>query len=173
MARKVCNHCGLEKDEAEFNWRYKALGIRNPACRDYHHAFNKDYYEGDAKERHLQQVKKRTEAAREAAREFVYQYLLRHPCEVCGEADPRVLEFHHVGAKDMAITRMVAGGWSSRRIQSEIDKCQVLCSNCIERSLSRNVAGFVVGGSMITATTSKNGIQFPGTDRTSKKSAVC
>ena len=133
MARKVCNHCGVEKDEDEFNWRYKALGIRNSACRDCQHGHNKKYYEGDAKEKHLKQVKERTEAARDAAREYVYQYLLRHPCEICGEPDPRVLEFHHVGAKDLAITRMVTGGWSIKRIQLEIDKCQVLCSNCHRR----------------------------------------
>jgi hypothetical protein len=62
MSKKICNHCGLEKDETEFNWRFKALGIRNPACKDCQHAFNKTYYEGDAKERHLQQGKERTEA---------------------------------------------------------------------------------------------------------------
>ena len=110
MTTKICNHCGLPKDEEEFNWRFKALGIRNAACRDCQHAFNKDYYEGDAKERHLQKVKQRTEAAREAARDYVYQYLLRHPCAICREADPIVLEFHHVGEKDMTITRMVSGG---------------------------------------------------------------
>ena len=57
MTTKVCNHCGKEKDEEEFNWRFRSLGIRNPACRDCQQTFNKDYYEGDAKERHLQQVK--------------------------------------------------------------------------------------------------------------------
>jgi hypothetical protein len=62
MAQKKCNHCQQLKDEEEFNWRYKALGMRHPTCRDCHHGFNKTYYEGDAKERHLQQVKKRTEA---------------------------------------------------------------------------------------------------------------
>jgi hypothetical protein len=133
MAQIKCNHCQEWKDPEEFNWRYKALGIRNPACRDCQHAFNKDYYEGDAKERHLQQVKERTEAARDAAREFVYQYLLSHPCEVCRETDPRVLEFHHVGQKDMTVTRMVSGGWSIARIQKEISRCRVLCSNCHRR----------------------------------------
>ena len=133
MTTKICNHCGLPKDEEEFNWRYKALGIRNPACRDCQHAFNKDYYEGDAKERHLQQVKERTEAARDAARDYVYRYLLTHPCEICGEADPVVLEFHHVGEKDMTVTRMVSGGWSIRRIQAELSKCQVLCASCHRR----------------------------------------
>ncbi len=24
-----CNHCGLYKNEEEFNWRYKTLGVRN------------------------------------------------------------------------------------------------------------------------------------------------
>ena len=130
MPQKKCNHCGKYKDEEEFNWRYKVLGIRNKACRDCQHEFNKTYYEGDAKQRHLKQVKERTEAARDAAREYVYQYLLDHPCDQCGETDPRVLEFHHVGEKEMTITRMVSGGWSIKKIQAEISKCQVLCSNC-------------------------------------------
>ncbi len=133
MAKKICNHCLQEKDEEEFNWRYKVLGIRHPTCRDCAHSFNKDYYEGDAKERHLQQVKERTEVAREAARDYVYGYLLNHPYEICGEADPIVLEFHHVGEKDMTVTRMVSGGWSIKRIQAELDKCQVLCVSCHRR----------------------------------------
>jgi hypothetical protein len=141
MATKICNHCGLEKNEEEFNWRYKALGVRNPACRDCQHAFNKDYYEGDAKEKHLKQIKERTEAAREVARDFVYQYLLTHPCQSCGERDPNVLEFHHVGSKDLAITRMVTGGWSIRRIQAEISKCDVLCANC-HRKLTAQERGW-------------------------------
>ncbi len=133
MGTKTCNHCHQIKDEMEFSWRYKALGIRNNACKECQVAFNKNYYEGEAKERHIQQVRQRTEAARAAAREYVYQYLLQHPCEVCGEADPRVLEFHHTGEKDMEITRLISGGWSVERIQKEIDKCQVLCSNDHQR----------------------------------------
>ena len=130
MAQKKCNHCGIYKDEEEFNWRYKYLGVRNKTCRECMVAFNRNYYKGEDGERHLQQVKERAKLARESARDFVYQYLLSHPCEECGERDPRVLEFHHVGAKDMAITRMVTGGFSIERIQAEIAKCTVLCANC-------------------------------------------
>ncbi len=25
MVQKICNHCGLPKDEEEFNWRYRAV----------------------------------------------------------------------------------------------------------------------------------------------------
>jgi hypothetical protein len=94
--------------------------------------FNKNYYQGDAQERHLQQVKERTEAARAAGKEFVYQYLLTHPCQDCGESHPRVLEFHHrdPGEKDMDVTHMLSGGYSIKRIQAELDTCDVLCANC-------------------------------------------
>jgi hypothetical protein len=144
MSQKKCNHCQQFKDEEEFNWRFKSLGKRHPTCRDCQHEFNKAYYEGDAKERHLQQVRERTELAREAAREYVYQHLINHPCEECGESDPRVLEFHHVGEKDMEITRMISGGYSIKRIQNEIQSCQVLCANC-HRKLTVEERGWFRG----------------------------
>ena len=128
MAKK-CNHCGQYLPDEAFNWRYKSLGIRHPTCRDCQHQFNKAYFEGPAKERHLQQVKDRKKQARQVAREFIYGYLSEHPCEICGESDPRVLEFHHIGGKDMAISVMVAGGYSVERIKEEIARCSVLCAN--------------------------------------------
>ena len=133
MKQKKCNHCNTYKDEDEFNWRYKAQGVRNRTCRACMVNFNRNYYQGEAGKRHLRQVKERTEAAREAARNFICEYLLDHPCEMCGEDDIRVLEFHHVGEKDMTVTRMVGGGFSLKRITNEISKCQVLCANCHRR----------------------------------------
>ena len=126
----VCNHCGVPKDPEEFNWRYKALGIRHPTCRECMSGHQKKYFQGDAHERHLAQVKDRKHEVRKVAREYVYQYLLSHPCSQCGESDPVVLEFHHVGGKDMAVAAMVSAGYSIERIQAEIDKCTILCANC-------------------------------------------
>jgi hypothetical protein len=94
------------KDEEEFSWRYKYLGVRNRSCKDSQSGFNKSYYQGDTYERHKEDIKERKAAARETAKDFVYQYLLTHPCEMCGETDPIILEFHHVGGKDMTITTM-------------------------------------------------------------------
>lgn len=130
MAKRNCNHCGKYKDETEFNWRYKALGVRHKTFRDCQHVFNKDYFEGSAKERHLQQVRERKHEARNVARDFVYEYLSNHACENCGESDVRLLAFHHVGDKDMAVGAMVSGGYSIDRIMREIAACQVLCANC-------------------------------------------
>ena len=127
---KQCEHCKEWKDETEYNWRFKSLGIRASACRECAHKHNKKYFEGPAKERHLEQVRERKEFARQTAREYVYNYLLSHSCEHCGESDVRVLEFHHTGDKDMAVAYMVSAGYSVERIQAEINKCTILCANC-------------------------------------------
>lgn len=133
---KKCDHCKKYKDEEEFNWRYKNLGIRHNTCRECKHLFDKKYFEGPAKERHLQQVKERKHAAREVARQYVWDYLSTHPCEYededgdkCGESNPVVLEFHHKHGKEYPISVMINGGYPVSKIQAEIDKCIVLCSN--------------------------------------------
>ena len=108
---KKCATCKIEKDEEEFNWRYKALGMRHPTCRECMHEFNKTYFEGDAKEKHLQQVQERKHAAREVAREYVWNYLSNHPCTQCGEPNPVVLEFHHEHGKEYPVSAMVNGGY--------------------------------------------------------------
>jgi len=82
---KQCNHCLEWKEEEEFNWRYKSLGIRHPTSRECQKPFRRQWYAGSAKERHLENVKERKKRVREEAREFVYQYLLTHPCQSCGE----------------------------------------------------------------------------------------
>lgn len=127
---KKCDHCKEFKEEDQFNWKFKSLGVRHKTCRDCMHGFNKKYFEGSAKEKHLQQVNERKQEARQVARDYVYNYLLTHPCEECGESDVRVLEFHHVGNKDMAVSYMVSAGYSVERIQREIDACKILCANC-------------------------------------------
>jgi len=73
---KRCDVCRELKDEEEFAWRWKNLGIRGGTCRDCKKGYNKEYFQGPAKERHLQQVKERKQAAREYAREYVLKPLV-------------------------------------------------------------------------------------------------
>lgn len=68
-------------------------------------------------------------AAQERNQRFVLDHLRRAPCVDCGEPDPVVLEFDHVGAKRADVTRLAA--WSSlARLQEEIAACEVRCVNC-------------------------------------------
>ena len=128
-----CNHCRQDKPEEEFNWRFKSLGIRQPCCRACQPAQRKKWYEGDAHDRHLKQVKERKVAVRQKAREYVYDHLSTHPCENCGESDPMVLEFHHKYDKEYSISVMLNGGYPIHKIQEEISKCSILCANCHRR----------------------------------------
>ncbi len=70
-------------------------------------------------------------ANRQRNREYVWQYLLEHPCVDCGFSDPRALQFDHVrGKKDVAISVMVSRVASMERLIAEIEKCDVRCANC-------------------------------------------
>ena len=129
---KQCVTCLQWKDEGEFNFRYKALGIRHPTCRDCHKTFRKSWYEKN-KDGHLANVKARKHEVRDLARNYVWEYLSVHPCVECGETDPVVLEFHHRSGKDKAVSELVAAGFSIATIQAEIEKCDVLCANCHRR----------------------------------------
>jgi hypothetical protein len=86
---------------------------------------NKDYQKENAR--------KHSTEYRDALREYLWNYLLSHPCESCGERDPVVLEFHHLHSKDMAISEMITRITRVKKLEDELKKCTVLCSNCHRR----------------------------------------
>lgn len=49
-------------------------------------------------------------------------------CQNCGYADPRALEFHHLRDKKFSIGMVANKSFLS--LKEELDKCQLLCSNC-------------------------------------------
>ncbi len=81
---------------------------------------------------------------RENAREYVWNYLLTHPCVECGEPNPVVLEFHHISGKDKAIAVLTHSGATIARINEELAKCEVLCANC-HRKLTAKERGWFRG----------------------------
>lgn len=72
---------------------------------------------------------------REEIRKKLTSYLLEHPCEVCGEPDPIVLDFDHIDpiTKYKSIARLISGHPSWEKVMSEIAKCRVICANCHRR----------------------------------------
>jgi hypothetical protein len=58
-------------------------------------------------------------------------YKSTHPCTDCGEADPVVLEFDHLGGKDFNLS--TGGSRSLTLVIAEIQKCEVVCANCHRR----------------------------------------
>jgi transcription elongation factor Elf1 len=60
-------------------------------------------------------------------------------CIKCGENHPATIDFHHhSGKKEKNISKMVADGYSISRIEKELEKCIVLCSNCHRKEHFKN-----------------------------------
>ena len=64
-------------------------------------------------------------------RRFIVEYKLGNPCAVCGQSDPRCLDFHHLDPKKKTkpISVLAISG-SLENLQNEINKCEMLCANC-------------------------------------------
>ena len=79
----------------------------------------------------------RRDEAKLRNKQFVLDYLLTHPCVDCDEADPVVLEFDHLGDKEVDISALLSNGSSLSRIKKEIAKCEVVCANCHRRRTAK------------------------------------
>lgn len=56
---------------------------------------------------------------------------LGNECQECGYKKCRqALHFHHLRDKHRSISQMITRSYAWNRIQSELDKCILLCSNC-------------------------------------------
>lgn len=54
-------------------------------------------------------------------------------CMDCGiKYPPYVMDFDHRDkkSKDIDVGRMINGGWSKEKVDKEIEKCDIVCSNC-------------------------------------------
>jgi len=75
--------------------------------------------------------KKQREKYQERNRRYVQNYKLSKGCAICGyNKCATALEFHHNGDKEFSIARMVTGTWGLKKIKEEMDKCDLLCTNC-------------------------------------------
>ncbi len=72
---------------------------------------------------------------------FLLDFFSENPCVDCGETDPVVLEFDHLGEKDFNIAKGIRDrNWES--VLAEISKCEVVCANCHRRRTARR-GGFM------------------------------
>ncbi len=70
-------------------------------------------------------------------KKYIYDILLKNPCVVCGESDPACLDFDHIdpSEKEFHISQSVY--MSAKKVQKEIEKCQVLCANCHRKKTAK------------------------------------
>lgn len=91
---------------------------------------SRKYYEAN-KAKVKARTREYTTRVRKTVREWIRDYLREHPCVDCGETNPIVLEFDHVrGKKEFNIGEATSKGRSLKRVQAEVEKCEVRCANC-------------------------------------------
>jgi hypothetical protein len=89
--------------------------------------YSKTYYEKNKKD-----VIQKINVKKKAHRAWFVNYKKQLACINCGFSHAAALDFHHVNPckSDKKVNELVSDGHTKARIQKEIDKCIVLCSNC-------------------------------------------
>lgn len=122
----ICNKCKTNKAEDEFYYR-NDKGRLDYHCKLCQNEYSKGHYEKN-KTYYVNKAARRTKEIRD----WVLEFKTTHSCALCKENHPACLEFHHLDPrkKDIEVSRIAARGWSMARLQKEVRKCSVLCSNC-------------------------------------------
>ena len=95
-------------------------------------AFDRKHYRDNPSRQ--EQIRANNLRSQNKTRTKILDYLEDHPCIVCGETDPVVLDFDHrdMDTKCHTVANMIKSyGWT--KIKEEIDKCDVRCANCHRR----------------------------------------
>ncbi len=122
---KACSKCKTVKTVSEFSFRHKSTGVRHSYCKECGKALTRSHYANNKRqylERNIRSYSKR--------REFVRRMKSR-PCADCGQQYPYyVMDFDHREGEVKKYALNSTDRMTMRAILREIEKCDVVCSNC-------------------------------------------
>jgi hypothetical protein len=128
---RVCGSCRRRKPESAFAWRRKSRGQRDNYCRPCRAAYKREHYAAN-RDRYIANALHRKRTVVEERAWELLTFLGDRPCVDCGESDPLVLEFDHIGEKSFNVGKGLRDcNWQS--VLDEIGKCEVVCANCHRR----------------------------------------
>jgi hypothetical protein len=134
-ALRRCGRCRERKPVSEFNWRRKGRGQLDNLCRPCRADYKREHYQAN-RQRYIDQARARKQALALERTTYLIEFFVAHPCADCGETDPVILEFDHLGNKSFDIGQALPyRNWQS--ILDEIAKCEVVCANCHRRRTAR------------------------------------
>lgn len=148
---KTCTKCNIEKPIEEFKQKNRKLvgGVVKVTLSSCKKCYKKHYTgkypktintprqpktpkyskeEAQAKAKLVQ--KKQTSKRVERHRMYLYEYLSVRSCVDCGCSNWIVLEFDHLPQYEKFCNISEMHQKSLTRIKAEIEKCEVVCSNC-------------------------------------------
>jgi hypothetical protein len=123
------------KPAEEFAWRRKKKNQRDSFCRPCRSVYKREHYQAN-KQRYIDQAEASKHSLRLSRTKYLIEYFEANPCADCGETDPLVLEFDHIGDKRFTIgSAFTNRNW--QEILDEIATCEVVCANCHRRRTAR------------------------------------
>jgi 5-methylcytosine-specific restriction endonuclease McrA len=141
MEQRECSKCKVPKSLNDFYLDKRSPTGRRYDCKECHKTFGKNKYHQDEKYRQ-QHIAKRKNTARNRRKKHqlqLMQILAQSGCIACGERDPIVLDFDHIANKEFGISVALRRGIRWSAIVQELQKCQILCSNCHRRKTAREL----------------------------------
>ncbi len=127
---KRCTICKVEKPIVEFNRKQAAKDGLQPQCKECGKALSKERYRTN-KSQHRTQVKANKKRYIERNKQYVRELREAALCADCGE-NPHfaAMDFDHLDDKIDCVSSMVLTPVSMKKLKAEIDKCEIVCSNC-------------------------------------------
>jgi hypothetical protein len=100
-------------------------------CQPCRAAYKREHYAAN-RERYIANAHRRKQAIALERAGHLVEFFRERPCVECGETDPMVLEFDHLGDKSFNIAKgLRTHSWQA--VLDEIAKCEVVCANCHRR----------------------------------------
>lgn len=123
---RTCSKCGQTKN-VEQNFRQ----TNHTRCKACLYQAHKDWVAKNRKRNAA--LCKESAALRRPARDALIDKAKSRPCADCGaQFPPKAMDFDHLPgtSKHCKVSRYRRLGYSLKKIQEEIDKCEVVCANC-------------------------------------------
>jgi hypothetical protein len=133
---KQCPKCNENKTLDQFGNNVTKSDGKQTFCKECRNSYQKTWYSENSEIQGIR-VRKNDRVRKIMLQTKLWEFYLDHPCVDCGETDPIVLECDHQRDKIMAISTMMQNKISWDKIQKEIEKCEVRCSNCHRRRTAK------------------------------------
>lgn len=126
---KICSLCKQNKPMTEFAVAKTKADGRSYDCKQCHRDYNKVYYKKNYKAER-ERLEKRQKEQRQKLEQMLHE--VKTKCGRCDESRFAALDFHHKDplTKEITVAEAFARNWTVERVKKEIDKCEVICSNC-------------------------------------------
>lgn len=136
---KECGFCRALKPAERFAVRDASRGSRQPWCRECM-ALNDAARYRALTEQEREERRERERSRHASSQRRADEIAVASGCVDCGERDPVVLDFDHVGVKTANVSDLIRTGASWARIEREIAQCEVRCANDHKRVTAKRLA---------------------------------